>query len=355
MSINILNVFNQDAFGVVSLTDAINDITPQYGRLGAMGLFRDEGVTQRTAVVDFDPITNQLLPQSQWGGPGAANKTAVGRSRSYAIPHFPVNDSILAGDLQGRRRPGSDAMQDAQWLMAKKMREMKLKLEQTLEWMRLGVLKGGIVKDGNGTTILDIYGDFGISQTSTSFVLGTTTTDVMGKIAARKRAILAALRGELMSGFVALCSDTFYDAFVSHPNVKLAFTYYQNPTGQTLSGDYSGSVVQPNAAGLFAGGVRGFQFGDVVWINYTGSVTDSAGSSQPMIDADSAYMFPTGTDVFRNWYAPADYMETVNTEGLPFYAKQRFMEFDKGIQVECQSNPLPICLKPAVIQKLTIA
>jgi hypothetical protein len=355
MSINILDVFTQNAFGVVALTEAINDITPQYGRLGAMGLFRDEGVTQRTAVVDFDPITNQLLPQSVWGGPGSANKTAGARSRSYQIPHYAINDSIQAGDLQGRRRPGTDQVQDAQWLMGKKMREMKMKLEQTLEWMRLGVLKSGQVKDGNGTLILDIYADFGISQGSTSYVLGTTTTDVMGKIAATKRTILAALRGSLMSGFVALCSDTFYDAFVSHANVKLAFTYFQNPIGQTLAGDYSSSVDQPNSAGLFAGGVRGFQFGDVVWVNYTGAVTDSSGNSQTMIDAGSAYMFPTGTDVFRNWYAPADYMETVNTEGMPFYAKQRFMEFEKGIQVECQSNPLPICLKPAVVQKLTIS
>src|ERR1051325_5889746 len=150
MSINILNVFNQDAFGAVSLTNAVNDMTPQYGRLGALGLFTDEGVTNRTVAVDFDPITNQLLPQSQWGGPGVANKTALGKTKSFALPHFPVSDQILAADLQSRRRPGSDAVQDAQWLLAKKMREMRAKLEQTLEWMRLGVLKSGQIKDGNG-------------------------------------------------------------------------------------------------------------------------------------------------------------------------------------------------------------
>ena len=355
MSINILNVFNSDAFGVISLTDAVNDITPQYGRLGAMGLFLDEGVMQRSVAVDFDPITNQLLPQSQWGGPGVANKTALGRSRSYAIPHFPVNDSILAADLQGRRRPGSDAVQDAQWLLGKKMREMRMKLDQTHEWMRLGVLKAGQIKDGAGNLILDIYADFGISQTSTSYILGTTTTDVMGKIAATKRLILQALRGELMSQFVAVCSDTFYDAFVSHANVKVAFTYFQNANGQSLADDYSGATAQPNAAGLTAVGVRGFQFGGVTWVNYTGAVTDSTGASQNLVDAGSAYMFPTGTSVFKNFFAPADYMETVNTEGLPFYAKQIPMEFDKGIKVECQSNPLPICLKPAVVQKLTIS
>jgi hypothetical protein len=353
MAVNILNVFNQDAFGVVSLTNVVNDITPQYGRLGALGLFIDEGINNRTVAVDFDPITNQLLPQSQWGGPGVANKTALGKVKSFSIPHFPVNDQILASDLQGRRRPGSDQVQDAQYILGKKMKELRLKLDQTLEWMRLGVLKSGQVKDGAGNLILDIYADFGISQGSASYVLGTATTDVMGKIAATKRTILGALRGELMSGFVAMCSDGFYDAFVSHPNVKAAFQYFQNPIGQTLAGDYSGANAAPNASGLVNLGLNGFYFGGVTWVNYTGSVTDSTGASQPLIDANSAYLFPLGTSVFKTFYSPADYMETVNTEGLPFYAKQRMLEYDKGVEVECQSNPLPICLKPAVIQKLT--
>ncbi|HEY4088814.1 MAG TPA: major capsid protein [Bryobacteraceae bacterium] len=352
---NILDVFNQDAFGARALTRVVNDITPQYGRLGAMGIFRDEGVDQRLVAVDFDPVTNQLLPQSQWGGPGVANKTAGARARSYSLPTFKVNDSVLAGDIQGRRQPGLDTTQSMQWLLGKKMREMRAKLEQTQEWMRLGVLKSGQVKDGAGNLILDIYADFGISQDSTSFVLGTAGTDVMGKIAGVKRSILANLRGELMSGFVGICSDGFYDAFVSHANVKVAFTYFQNNNGQNLAGDYSGTTEQPNAAGMTNGGIRGFIFGGVTWVNYTGSVTDSASASQPLVDANSAYVLPTGTDVFRTWYAPADYMETVNTEGLAFYAKQEPMRFDRGIEVECQSNPLMMCLKPKVIQKVTVS
>lgn len=354
MSINLANIVSGDAFNLISLTNAINDITPQYGRLGALGLFTDEGVTQNIVGVDFDPITNQLLPQSRWGGPGVANKTATGKLKTFSIPHFPVNDNVLAADVMGRRAPGTNDTLTVQRLLGKKMQEMRLKLEQTLEWMRLGVLKSGQIKDGNGTLILDIYSDFGLSQTSTSFALGTGTTDVMGKIADRKRTILAALRGELMSGWVALCSDGFYDALVSHANVKVAFQYFQNG-GQTLAQDFSAGSAQPNSAALFAGGERPFIFGNVAWVNYTGSVTDSSGASQPLIDSNSAYLFPMGTSVFKTWFAPADYMETVNTEGMPFYAKQKLMDYDKGIDVECQSNPLPICLKPAVIQKLTVS
>ncbi|MEI9971028.1 MAG: major capsid protein [Ignavibacteriota bacterium] len=351
MSMNILSPFAQDAFSVISLTEAINDMTPQYGKLTALGLFNEEGVQNRTVAVDFDPTTNQLLPQSAWGGPGAANKTALSRTRSYGIPHFPVNDQIQAGDLQGRRQPGSDAVQTAQWLTAKKMNEMRKKLEQTDEWMKLGVLKSGQVRDGAGNLILDIYADFGIAQVILSFALATATTDIMGKIATAKRSILQALRGDLMTRFIGICSDSWYDAFVSHPMVKVAFQYFQNNNGQNLAGDYSSAGGDPNA---FGNAIRGFQFGEVTWINYTGSVVDSTGASQTMVDAGSAYLFPMGTSVFKTFLAPADYMETVNTEGLPFYAKQRYTDYDKGIEIECQKNPLSICLKPLVIEKLTL-
>ena len=52
---------------------------------------------------------------------------------------------------------------------------------------------------------------------------------------------------------------------------------------------------------------------------------------------------------------PANYMETVNTIGLPYYAKQEPMDFDKGIEVETQSNPIHLCTRPAAICKLTAA
>ena len=354
MSVNLANIVTGDAFNVLSLTAAVNDITPQYGRLGALGLFRDEGVSQPLVGVDYDPVTNQLLPQSNWGSPGVANKTSVGKLVTFSVPHFPVNDQVLAADVMGRRAPGTDMTLTVQQLLAKKMREMRAKLDQTLEWMRLGVLKSGLVKDGKGNTILDLYGAFGIAQNSTAYALNVTTTAVRAKVSATKRSIQAALRGELMTSFVALCADDFYDAFTTHPNVEKAFQYFLN-TGQTLAQDLSGGAVSPDAQGLFNAIGRPFIFGDVAFINYSGSVSDSTGASQPMIDAGSAYVFPLGTNAFKTYFAPADYIETVNTEGVPFYAKQKLMDYDKGIEVECQSNPLPVCLKPNLIQKVTIS
>jgi major capsid protein E len=338
---NILDIFDGDAFSVASLSRAVSSISPTFDKLGKLGIFRDEGQSNRVVAVDFDPTTNSLIPSSQWGGPGTANKTGKMVTYAFSLPHYALNDTVMAGDLQSRRQAGTaDMTVTAQLILGKKMFEMRRKLEATMEWMRLGVLRGGVVKDGAGTTLQSLYTTLGGTQDSTSFVLGTAATDVIGKISSVKRNIDKALLGEITTGYVAVCSDGFYDAFVSHANVKAAFQYY-SVNGQNLQGDYR----------------DGFVFNNVLWINYTDAIAvpDSSGTPQPPIDANSAYLVPTGTEVFRTWYAPADYVETVNTEGQAFYARQEPLRMGKGIEVETQMNGLPVCLKPKVIQKLTVS
>ena len=73
-----------------------------------------------------------------------------------------------------------------------------------------------------------------------------------------------------------------------------------------------------------------------------------------MIPANTCRFFPVGApDLFQCYYAPADYMETVNTLGKPYYAKQRQLNFDKGTEIEAQTNPLHICTRPYCLIKGT--
>jgi hypothetical protein len=48
-------------------------------------------------------------------------------------------------------------------------------------------------------------------------------------------------------------------------------------------------------------------------------------------------------------------METVNTIGLPIYAKQAPdpSGFNRFVQLHSQSNPLPLCLIPRAVVKAT--
>jgi hypothetical protein len=49
-------------------------------------------------------------------------------------------------------------------------------------------------------------------------------------------------------------------------------------------------------------------------------------------------------------FSPADFVETVNTRGLPRYAKVApDSRFQRHVDTHVQSNPLPYCTRPEVL------
>ena len=61
---------------------------------------------------------------------------------------------------------------------------------------------------------------------------------------------------------------------------------------------------------------------------------------------------PEGVEgLFEIYYAPADTFETVNTVGLPLYARMiPDRDRDEWVRLEIESNPLPICTRPQVLR-----
>ena len=42
---------------------------------------------------------------------------------------------------------------------------------------------------------------------------------------------------------------------------------------------------------------------------------------QTMVAAKKGHVYPVGPGIFKQYHAPADWMETVNTIGLEYYAR----------------------------------
>jgi hypothetical protein len=343
----MLNPFASDAYSVAALTLAINKFPVQYGLLNQLGIFPEEGVRQRTVLIEQRNNVLTLLPTRPVGSPGTLGNIGKREVRSFVIPQIPHDDAVLPEEVQGIRAFGSENETDTvAALMARKLQTMKNRHDITLEHLRAGALQGTI-KDADGSTIYNLFTEFGITQTVEDFAFGTATTDVAGRIRAVKRDIEKALQGEVSTGVLFLCSDAWYDAFVKHDSVKDAFKYYQ-VNGQNLAGDYRGF----DAAGLRIG--NPFSFGEAVFINYSGFAKDTAGNTRYFIPQNEAIAFPLGTQqTFRTYFAPADFNETANTIGLPLYAKQEERKFQRGWDIHTQSNPLPLCARPEVLIRVT--
>jgi len=65
----IINPFDTGGYSLAEMTTAINILPNIYTRLGQMGLFRFEGVTQRSVVIEQAEGVLNLLPTVPLGGP----------------------------------------------------------------------------------------------------------------------------------------------------------------------------------------------------------------------------------------------------------------------------------------------
>jgi hypothetical protein len=148
------------------------------------------------------------------------------------------------------------------------------------------------------------------------------------RVCTQVRLVAENMGGIPYTGVVALCGDTFYDDLINNPEVVR--TYLNQQEASQLRG---------NAAYEF------FDFGGIRWENYRGAV---GGTS--FINTDKCHIFPVGVPgLWRTVYAPADYVETVNTIGLPRYARQYPMENGKGVNLDAQMNALSYCTCPKVL------
>jgi len=251
--------------------------------------------------------------------------------RSFVIPHIPHDDVVLPEEVQGLRAFGSETeMESIAGVMARHLETMRNKHAITLEHLRMGALKG-VILDADGSVIYDLYKEFEIKKAEFNFDLGKVVSgkwvssdiDVRGECANVLRQMEDSLLGEYMNGVHCLCSPEFFDALVSHKNVKEAYSRYQQ--GIMLINDVR----------------AGFTFGGITFSEYRGQATDASGVTRRFIEAGEAHCFPLGTiDTFGTYFAPADFNETANTLGQTIYAKQEPRKFDRGTDLHTQSKPI---------------
>jgi hypothetical protein len=332
----MINPFESSAFDMTSLTSAINLLPNMYGRTEELKLFPQKSVRTRNICVEERNGVLSLLPTQNPGAPATIAGSEKRKMRSFTIPHIPHDDVVLPEEIQGIRAFGSETeMQAMASVITDHLQAMRNRHAITLEHLRMGALKG-IVLDADGSALVNLYTEFGITPKVVSFTLGTAGTDVKKKCLEVLRHIEDNLRGEYMSGIRCLVSPEFFDALTSHAKVKEAYERWQD--GAAFRDDMR----------------SGFTFGGITFEEYRGQATDPTGAVRRFIAEGEGHCFPIGTsESFVTYFAPADFNETVNTMGLPLYAKQCPRKFDRGTDLHTQSNPLPMCLRPGILVKLT--
>ena len=331
-----LDIFQDDAFSVTSLSSTITDIPDVPTKLGDKGLFQEEGISTTSFMIERQGSSIKLLPTAPRGG--VREPVALGPRKLIPLHalHIPASWSVMADEVQGIRAYGSETeVEQASTLVLRKLGVVRASMDLTHEHMRVGALKGQVL-DADGSLLLDVYDAFGMTQ-QTQFwnIAAAANGDPKASIIALKAMIRAKMGGRSFGRIRVICSLGFFTALVQNNKMIKAWELWNQGaylrTDQVNGGD--------------------FDFAGVIFEVYDGGT--SAGD---FIPDGIAYAYPEGVPgMFQSKFAPADYMETVNTQGLPFYAKQEAMPFNKGIIGEAQSNPIHFNSLPEAVIKLSVA
>jgi hypothetical protein len=330
-----LDVFKADGFSLRSLTSAINTRPFVPSRIGQMGLFEQQGITTTTAQLEQKDGVLYLIEAKPRGAPGKQNQDEGRKLIPLNCVHLPVEDSLEADEIQNIREFGSETNpQTIQGKVNEKLDTINQSFEATLEYHRLGALRG-VVLDADGlTTLYNLYTVFGVSKLDAVNFDLTNENAANGAVRTACSAVIRQIEDELgaipYTGIQGFCGSQFMDDLVAHPETQKAWERWQD--GEALRGRTAR---------------RTFFYGGIMFEEYRGKV-----GSVDYIAAGECEFFPVGSPgLFKCVYAPANWVETVNTVGLPRYARQVVRQNGSGVDLYAQSNPLHYCTRPRTLIK----
>lgn len=339
-----IDPFVADAFSLRNMMDSVNRIPYTPGRVSALGIFDEKGVATTTVMVEQKDGLLSLVPTTPYGAAAIQGQRENRKMIPLAIPHIALEDTIIAAEIQNVRAFGTESQPQAiATVRDEHLTTMNRWMDATLEHHRIGALRGKVLDADGATVLTDIFATFGVTQVAEyafNFVSGTVDPTAISN------QIVRSIQDELqaasaMTGWHvhALCSSTFMDDFVTNQKVKDSYARYTDTQSVGIVGAFwrETHVRQPP-----------FVWGGIAWEEYR----DAGAGIGSFVPIDKAIFFPVGIPgLFPNYFAPADFQETVNTLGLPRYAKAAFdPEFNRWVKMHTQMNPLPICLRPRTLQ-----
>lgn len=323
-------------FGVLALSAAINKISPVPSQIRDLGIFKPKYLSTTHVDIEYQETTQQLIQSRKRGEVAGGVDSPERKMHTFKITHLPVYDTIVADEVQNIRAFGTTQLQAVENKVIEKLATQKASLEMTREHHMLGAL-GGKILDANNKVILDIYDAFGLKRETISWKFSDEKQSIGAEIDKSLTAMRKKLKGAAVTRWVAFCGDTFLEKLKYHKSLKDIYSRYQE-----------GAAYRNGNAGI---NPITFEFNGIQFIQYN---NDFSGS-EAAIHSEQAFLLPVGTNLYSEFFAPADFNETVNTTALPYYAKRKPLDFDKGYQLHSQTNPLPMLHRPDLVVTLTAA
>lgn len=340
------DIFNDDAFSLDALTDFINNEDYVPGRAGELAFVgTGEGVPTDQIALEWISQQYGLIPVTARDAPAPQEVQDKGSISAIRIPQIKLEDTINASQLFGTRVLGTtDQLRTAEMVVQNQIRKMNRRHDLTLEHLRMTALEG-IIRDADGTPLLNLFTFFGIQQPSAfdfSDVLTTPGTEgQVEKLLTKCHQLTRYTKRNVKAPWPntayihSFVGDNFFDTLIE---VTRKWHDGYEAAERRLGDNY--------AFGMY-------EFGGIIWENYQG--TDD--NSTVAVAENTARFFPVGIPGFyEEYYAPGDFLDAVGVAavGLPRYARiANDGKFNRQVFLHTQQNPIPIVTRPQVLLRAT--
>lgn len=335
----IIDVFNQDAFSALTLTEKVEKFPFQPTGIGDLNLFMPDPIRTTALAVEERTGTLKLIPVSERGTEGTQRTTEQRKMRYFQVPRLMHDDTVLVSEIQGIRQFGeSSVLMQLEEEVARRVAGptgLQANVEYTKEAMRLAAVQGLMTDPATGATLYNWFDEFEITaaaEVAFNLAAGTANTlrPIINGIA---RSIARAAQGTPIRKIYAMCGDQFYDSFVNHPDVIRTYINWSDAR-DIRSGDQGAAF-------------GSFEFSGIQWFNYRGS-DDNVTVKVP---TDKVKFFPDGPGIFREAMAPGESAMWANQPGKPLYILP-IPDRDRQMwwKMEAYAYPLFLCTRPATLQ-----
>lgn len=336
------------------LTQAINVLDNQYGKVTQSGLFEQRRVSSKMVEIRVRNGQVTVLGADRRGAPGVVHKGDNEVSYFIEAPHFPWGDQLTPDDIQeimsfpssvtggaGDLMPGV-APRTQMSVMNDKLELNRLNGDITREYQFCSALKG-VLKDGAGNTLFDYFTELGASQSTNDLKLGTEGTDVPGKFSVLARSIAAKAKGQNVSGVRILVAGDLLDRIVGHASVQA----YMSASGTLAMEVLRNARVEGNEY------KRTFDIRGCVLEEYDAEVNLQSGSTEKLIENATGYAYPEGTkQIFAETLTPAHDVRAANQPGTLYWVSPKEMDHGAGVELKFQMNSLASVGRPELVEKI---
>ena len=242
----VIDVFDSNRFKAVTLSGHYSKKPHVPGRIGELGIFVSDGMRTRKMTISSRAGKVSLIPATELGAPEPVHLNNKSKALEFEAVHLPLRGTIKPGEIQDvlSLRSEGDQLTTAQDVIDEKLMEMGTYHDATLEYQRLGALKGQLLDSDGSTVLLNLFTEFGLSApTAFSLILGTSTTPVQKKCQELYRLVRDGLGGTPFRGIHTLVGDSFFDKLITHPEVRAAYANWS--TNAQMRGNFVAQGFDP--------------------------------------------------------------------------------------------------------------